>query len=84
MACGAISAHRLRTRSANLEAWGGYEMAARRIQSLALLVVGVLLVLLAVLADTIGVGRVPGFGWKQTLTLLVGLALMGVGWFVKR
>jgi len=84
MACGAISAHRLRTTPANLEAWGGYKMATRRAQSIVLLVVGILLVLLALLADIIGVGRVPGFGWKQALTLLVGLVLIGVGWFVKR
>lgn len=59
-------------------------MATRRAQSILLLILGCLLVLLALLADSIGAGRVPGFGWKQTLTLLVGLALMGAGWFVKR
>lgn len=59
-------------------------MAASGMRSTIDLVVGGLLALLALLADTIGIGRVPGFGWKQTLALLVGLALMGVGWFLRR
>jgi len=59
-------------------------MAAGGTRAMVVLVVGVLLVLLALLADIIGVGRVPGFGWKQMLTLLVGLALIGAGWFLRR
>lgn len=38
----------------------------------AALVAGVLAVLLAVLADEIGVGGQPGFAWKQGILLAVG------------
>lgn len=47
-------------------------------------VAGVILALLALLADVVGIGRKPGFGWQQTLALLVGLALIGAGWFLGR
>lgn len=59
-------------------------MAAGGMRSTIALVVGGLLALLALLADTIGIGRVPGFGWKQAITLVVGLALIGAGWFLRR
>jgi len=44
------------------------------------LVVGILAILLAVLADTIGVGGEPGFAWKQAILLAVGVlvALFGL------
>lgn len=43
-------------------------------------VVGVLAILLALLADEIGVGGQPGFNWKQAILLAVGaaIALFGV------
>jgi uncharacterized membrane protein len=41
--------------------------------------VGVVLALISIFADRIGVGAMPGFGWKQTLGLLVGLAMIGLG-----
>lgn len=47
-------------------------------------VAGVILALLALLADIVGIGREPGFGWKQTLALLTGLALIGAGWLLGR
>ena len=40
-------------------------------------IVGVLAVLLAVLADEIGVGGQPGFAWKQGILLAVGV-IVGV------
>ncbi len=46
-----------------------------------LLLVGVIVVLLSALADVLGIGRAPGFGWKQSLGVVVGLVLMGVGWY---
>ena len=44
------------------------------------LAIGVLAILLALLADEIGVGGQPGFNWKQALLLAVGVgvALFGV------
>jgi hypothetical protein len=43
-----------------------------------LVLVGVLLVIISVLADSIGIG-VPGFGWKQLLGLVVGVVLAATG-----
>ncbi|MBX7432845.1 hypothetical protein JDV09_12115 [Mycobacterium sp. Y57] len=47
----------------------------------AAIAVGVLAVLVAVLADPLGVGGYEGFGWKQGVLLGVGVlvALGGVG-----
>ena len=39
------------------------------------LVVGVLAVLLALLADEIGLGGNPGFNWKQGILLAAGIAV---------
>ena len=39
------------------------------------LVIGVLAILLAVLADELGVGGQPGFNWKQGILLAVGVAV---------
>lgn len=43
---------------------------------------GAVLILVAVFADSLGLGREPGFGWKQGILLVVGLALVvgGVLW----
>jgi hypothetical protein len=45
---------------------------------LVLVVAGVVAVLLALLADPLGIGE-GGFGWVQVLVLLVGLVLVVVG-----
>ena len=42
-------------------------------------VVGVLAILLALLADEIGLGDQPGFNWKQAILLAVGVAVMLFG-----
>jgi uncharacterized membrane protein len=44
-----------------------------------MLVVGVVLTFVSIFADQIGLGATPGFGWRQTLGLLVGLALIVLG-----
>jgi uncharacterized membrane protein len=44
-----------------------------------MLVVGVVLAIISIFADRIGLGASPGFGWKQTLGLLVGVALIVLG-----
>ena len=43
------------------------------------LIAGVLAVLLALLADEIGVGGEPGFAWKQGILLAVGAIVAVVG-----
>ena len=37
---------------------------------------GTLLILVALFADGLGLGREPRFGWKQGVVLVVGLALV--------
>ena len=54
-------------------------MTSRQTWSWLMLVVGVVLALISIFADRIGVGATPGFGWKQTLGLLIGLALFVLG-----
>lgn len=44
---------------------------------------GIVIILLSVLADALGLGRVEGFGWKQTVGVLVGIALVGVGYYLR-
>ena len=48
------------------------------------LVAGVLLVLVSLFADPLGVGGEPGFGWKQTTGLVIGLALVALGLWRRR
>jgi uncharacterized membrane protein len=44
-----------------------------------MLVVGIVLAIISIFADRIGLGVTPGFGWKQTLGLLIGVALIVLG-----
>ena len=46
--------------------------------------VGVLLFLLSLLANTLGIAMHPGFGWKKTLGVVVGIVLVVVGLFMSR
>jgi hypothetical protein len=53
-------------------------MESRRGWTWLVLVVGVLLALISIFADQIGLGATPGFGWKQTLGLVIGVVLVGL------
>lgn len=55
-------------------------MAQRRL-ALVIIVVGVLLAFVSLFADPLGVGGEPGFGWKQTTGLVVGVALVAFGYW---
>jgi hypothetical protein len=57
---------------------------AKRGSALVILVVGVLLALVSLFADALGVGGQPGFGWKQTVGLAVGVALVALGLWLRR
>jgi hypothetical protein len=60
------------------ESGGGQRMA--RINSRQLVVgLGVLVALVSVLADAVGIGGEPGFGYKQGAGFLVGIALIIAG-----
>jgi hypothetical protein len=45
---------------------------------------GALLVLISLFADQLGLGRHPGFGWKQALVLISGVAVILVGVYLLR
>ncbi|MDQ3587127.1 MAG: hypothetical protein M3433_01600 [Actinomycetota bacterium] len=51
----------------------------RRFLATAAVAGGIVLVLLAVLADTLGFGGQEGFGWKQAVLLAVGLVVALLG-----
>lgn len=45
-----------------------------------LVVIGIIILLVAVLADTIGIGQTEGkFGWRQILGTVVGIVVAVVG-----
>jgi hypothetical protein len=46
--------------------------------------VGVLLILIALFADPLGLGRSPGFGWRQTLGVVVGALVVAAGVYLRR
>jgi hypothetical protein len=41
--------------------------------------VGLFLLIIALFADPLGLGRSPGFGWRQTLGAVVGVLVVVVG-----
>jgi len=49
-----------------------------------LMIVGILVVLIAALADPLGLGRSPGFGWRQTLGVIVGALVIAAGLYLRR
>lgn len=44
-----------------------------------LIVVGVVVALVSALANPLGLGRYPGFGWKKTLGAVIGILLVAAG-----
>ncbi len=46
--------------------------------------IGVLLVVIAVFADPLGVGRNPGFGWLQGLGVVIGVLVILAGLYLRR
>ena len=51
----------------------------QRTRNLTLLGIGVVLLALGALADTLGIGSHPGFGWKQQLAAVAGAVTALVG-----
>jgi hypothetical protein len=49
----------------------------------ALMIVGILIVLISVLADPLGLGRSPGFGWKQGLGVVIGVVVILGGFYLR-
>jgi membrane associated rhomboid family serine protease len=45
---------------------------------------GVFLVLISAFADPLGLGRSPGFGWRQTLGVIIGALVLAAGLYLRR
>jgi hypothetical protein len=45
---------------------------------------GVLVVVISAFADRLGLGRSPGFGWRQTLGVVVGALIFAAGIYLRR
>jgi hypothetical protein len=52
---------------------------SRKALSVIVLVAGVLLFLVSAAADSLGIGGAPGFGWKQIVGTVVGVAVAAFG-----
>ncbi len=57
-------------------------MPTSKMASIVVLAIGIGLLVVALLADVIGVGDDPGFGRQQTLGTIVGVVISGVGLFL--
>ncbi len=49
---------------------------SHRVTALLLIGIGFVLILLSLLADTVGIGGGEGFGYQQLIGIIVGLALI--------
>jgi hypothetical protein len=59
-------------------------MDNKKLISNVLLVAGIILLALSLLADVIGIGSVPGFGYNQMVGTVVGAIGAIVGYFMSR
>jgi hypothetical protein len=49
-----------------------------------LIAVGAIVVLIALFADPVGVGKSAGFGWKQGLGVVIGVVVIVAGFYLRR
>ncbi len=61
------------------EQGGGTRMIKKQIMAPILILIGLAFLILSLTADTIGIGRGPGFGWAQILGSLAGIGIAAVG-----
>ncbi len=45
--------------------------------------IGAILVLIALFADPLGLGKSAGFGWKQGLGVLIGVVVILAGFYLR-
>jgi len=57
---------------------------SRKTISWILILVGLLLAVVSMAADSIGIGSEVGFGWKQIVGAVIGVAAMLVGFWLTR
>jgi len=46
--------------------------------------IGAILVLIALFADPLGLGKSAGFGWKQWLGVIIGALIILAGFYLRR
>jgi uncharacterized membrane protein len=46
--------------------------------------IGAIVVLIALLADPLGLGKSAGFGWKQGLGVVLGIVIILAGFYLRR
>ena len=49
-----------------------------------LMILGIIVVLVAALADPLGLGRSPGFGWRQAVVFIIGVLAIWLGFRWRR
>jgi hypothetical protein len=49
-----------------------------------LIAVGAIVVLIALFADPVGLGKSAGFGWKQGLGVVIGVVVIVAGFYLRR
>jgi hypothetical protein len=52
--------------------------------ALVLIGIGALLVVIALFADPLGLGRQSGFGWRQALGVVIGALVILAGLYLRR
>ena len=52
--------------------------------AMTVLIVGILIFLISALADSLGLGRHPGFGWIQGLGVVIGAIVIAAWLYVRR
>ncbi len=57
-------------------------MANKRTIGIILLVVGIIIFVVSLAADLIGIGGVPGIGYKQIAGAVVGVVVAAVGYYL--
>lgn len=46
--------------------------------------IGAIVVLIALFADPLGLGKSAGFGWKQALGVVLGIVIILAGFYLRR
>ncbi len=49
-----------------------------------LVVAGLVVVLVSALADVLGMGEGDRIGWKQMIGIIVGIVLIGLGYYLRK
>ena len=59
-------------------------MGGKKALSPILIVVGIIVLLLSLLADPLGIGGYPGFGYKQVIGAIAGVVVAVIGLILRR